>query len=74
MSKKCNDEAKNVLKSILKRKNVGYDDLADLLGQIGVIETPGSVNSKINRGTFSFAFFMQCMKVLDINEISLKDL
>jgi hypothetical protein len=71
MTNEWNDEAKNVLKSILKRKDVGYDDLADLLGQIGVIETPGSVNSKINRGTFSFAFFMQCMKVLGINKIDL---
>lgn len=71
MTNNWNDEARNVLKSILKRKNIGYDELAKLLDKIGVKETPGSVNSKINRGAFSFAFFMQCMKVLKINKIDL---
>jgi hypothetical protein len=68
---KWNDEAENILKSILKRKDIGYDELADLLSQIGVKETSGSINSKINRGTFKFVFFMQCMKVLGIHKIDL---
>jgi len=66
-----NDEAKNVLKSILKRKDVGYDELANLLDEIGVKETSGSINSKLNRGTFKFVFFMQCMKVLEVHKIDL---
>ena len=66
-----NSEAKNVLKSMLKRKDVEYQQLSDMLKQIGVNESPGAINSKINRGTFSFVFFMQCMKVLKMNKIDL---
>lgn len=71
MTNKWNDEAENILKSILKRKDIGYDELADLLGQIGIKETSGSINSKINRGTFKFVFFIQCMKVLGIHKIDI---
>ncbi|WP_375600831.1 DUF6471 domain-containing protein [Cellvibrio sp. OA-2007] len=28
-------------------------------------ETYRSISAKVNRGIFSFAFFMQCMKALD---------
>ena len=35
-----NREAKNVLKSILKRKDIEYQQLSDMLKQIGVEESP----------------------------------
>lgn len=58
--------AKNILKAELTRQGVSYDVLVEKLKAIGVEENYNTVNTKINRGTFSFVFFVQCMKALDI--------
>jgi Domain of unknown function (DUF6471) len=58
--------AKNILKAELTRLGVSYDVLVEKLNAIGVDENYNTVNTKINRGTFSFVFFVQCMKALDI--------
>lgn len=58
--------AKNILKAELTRLGVSYDVLVKKLNAIGVDENYNTVNTKINRGTFSFVFFVQCMKALDI--------
>ena len=54
--------AKNILKAELTRLGVSYDMLVLKLNAIGVDENYNTVNTKINRGTFSFVFFVQCMK------------
>lgn len=59
-----NQRATNLLKSELARAGVGYEELIRRLKEIGVEESYKGVANKINRGAFSFAFFMQCMKVL----------
>jgi hypothetical protein len=58
--------AKNILKAELTRLGVSYDVLVEKLNAIGVNENYNTVNTKINRGTFSFVFFVQCMKALEI--------
>ena len=58
--------AKNILKAELTRRGVSYDMLVVKLNAIGVDENYNTVNTKINRGTFSFVFFVQCIKALDI--------
>jgi Domain of unknown function (DUF6471) len=59
-----NKEAKRVLRAELVRRQVGYKQLSALLEGLGVVETERSIASKISRGAFSFAFFLQCMKAL----------
>jgi hypothetical protein len=71
MTDNWNDEASSILKGALKRKRVKYSELADRLNELGNEETRNSIANKLSRGTFSFAFFLQCMKVLRINKISL---
>lgn len=71
MTNNWNDEASSVLKGILKRKKVKYADLAEKLNKAGFDETENSIANKLSRGTFSFAFFLQCMKVLRVNKINL---
>lgn len=66
-NKNWNDEAKLILKSILADKNIKYHELAQRLNELGLEESHNSIASKISRGTFSFAFFLQCIYVLDIN-------
>ena len=63
--------AKNILKAELTRLGVSYDMLVLKLNAIGVDENYNTVNTKINRGTFSFVFFVQCMKALGIKTIRL---
>ncbi|QEP35029.1 hypothetical protein APAC_1956 [Malaciobacter pacificus] len=71
MPEDWNQRATAILKSILTRRNIKYHELARMLNGIGIDETQGSISNKISRGTFSFAFFIQCMEVLNINEVRL---
>ena len=61
--------SKSTLKSELSKKSVDYNQLSDKLSKIGIRESPANINSKINRGTFSFAFFMQCMQAINTKNI-----
>lgn len=63
--------AKNILKSELARKGVDYETLVKKLNELGVEENYNSINTKINRGTFTFQFFLQCMKAIGAGEIKL---
>lgn len=63
--------AASILKAELKRRNLNYHDLLELLIKIGVEDTYRGLSSKINRGTFQFAFFLQCAEVLGIKNLSL---
>jgi 3-mercaptopyruvate sulfurtransferase SseA len=62
-------DAKNLLKAELQRKGIGYEDLAAKLKAIGVEENHNSINTKLNRGSFSFVFALQCMKAIGIKEL-----
>lgn len=64
-----NKDAANFLKAELARSGIGYEALCTRLKAIGVDENYKGVANKINRGSFSFAFFMQCMKAIGRNEI-----
>lgn len=73
---KMNEEAwkknaKNMLKAELKRRGVSYEALIAKLKAMGVDENYNSVNTKLNRGSFSFVFALQCFKAIDAKEIRL---
>ncbi len=57
-------ESKALLKAELARADVNYKVLSRKLEAIGVIDTPAALSSKISRGKFTFAFFLQCMTAL----------
>lgn len=61
--------AKNVLKAELARKGIDYETLAEKLNGIGVEENYNSINTKINRGSFTFQFFLQCMKAIGVDMV-----
>jgi hypothetical protein len=75
-SEKWYSEAKAILKAELARKDVSYKRLSVLLEEIGVFESTSAITSKMARGTFSFAFFLQCMKAIGRHhaQIDIKDL
>ncbi|WMY11754.1 DUF6471 domain-containing protein [Paraburkholderia phenoliruptrix] len=43
----------------LMRQDTGYAQLAEALKELGVSESPRSIEGKIQRGTFRFSFFLQ---------------
>jgi hypothetical protein len=66
------DKAANKLKAELRLSGVSYDELVTRLARIGVEDTYKGVANKITRGRFTFAFFLQCMKALDKDEVRLE--
>lgn len=66
-----NEAARLKLREILVRRKISYKRLVFLLSEIGVDETERAIQGKMARGTFSFAFFLQCMRALGINSIDL---
>jgi hypothetical protein len=64
-------QAAQILKSELSRHGVKYAELRERLAALGIEESYGGLATKINRGKFSFTFFLQCMKTLDKTEINL---
>ena len=63
--------AKNILKAELARKGVDYELLATKLNILGVEESYNSINTKINRGAFTFQFFLQCMRAIGVENVRL---
>ena len=63
--------AKNMLKAELTRRGISYESLVKKLQAIGVDENYNSINTKLNRGSFSFVFALQCFKAIDAKEIRL---
>ncbi|MEM6966637.1 MAG: DUF6471 domain-containing protein [Bacteroidota bacterium] len=66
-----NKKAKQLLKSELVKRGISNADLVVLLAQNGVQETKSGIDSKISRGTFSAAFFIQCLLAIGCNKIEL---
>lgn len=58
------ERAANDLKAEIKRAGLTYHDLVEKLNAIGVDETYRSVQGKLDRGSYSHAFFLQCMKAM----------
>jgi len=64
-------KASRLLKSELDLAGMSYMDLINRLALIGVTESYKGIANKINRGSFTFAFFMQCMKAIEKKTIRL---
>ena len=71
VEKQWQDQVRSMLRAELARRDVNYVDLADRLRSIGVLENPKNLSNKIRRGTFTAAFFIQCMKAIGCNTIEL---
>ncbi len=64
--------AKNLLKGELKRRGMGYRELAEKLTVMGIHETERNLANKISRGGFTAAFFLQCLEAMGSKEIALR--
>lgn len=67
-----NDKAKRLLKSELIKRGVSNSDLVLRLNSLGIQETKSSIDSKISRGTFSAAFFIQCLSAVGCEKVEIE--
>ena len=58
------ERAKRYLKAELKRADVSYRELAELLKKHGLEETETSIASKLSRGTFAATFFLASLAAI----------
>ena len=73
MKNEWNSHASNLLKAELARAGVDYSELITKLEAIGVHEGYKGIANKINRGAYTFVFFMQCMNALGRDTVRLGD-
>ncbi len=66
------ERAKGLLKGELKRRNLGYRDLAERLEKLGVVENERNIANKISRGGFTAVFLLQCLEAIGTKELSLR--
>lgn len=67
------ERAKSLLKAELKRRNVGYRELAERLSADGSPATERNIANKISRGGFTAAFFIQCLSAIGCTSLRLDD-
>ncbi len=70
-SKDWEDQAKGLLKSELKRRNVSYAQLVNKLADIGVLDSEPNVRNKLSRGKFTAVFLLQCLIAVGANSLRL---
>jgi hypothetical protein len=64
-------DVKGILKAELKRRGMTYADLVERLAQHGVVETEANLRNKISRGSFTAAFFVQCLIAIGCEHVVL---
>ena len=69
-----NIEARRLLKREMASAGVGYEELSAALLLQGLNLSAKVLANKVNRGTFTLAFFLQCMSILKVDQVRLADL
>ena len=65
------DRVKGLLKAELKRRNVGYRELAEKLTALGIPESELNIKNKLSRGGFTAVFFVQCLVAVGCSNLHL---
>ena len=69
------ERASRFLKAELKRADITYERLAELLKEHGFPnETKDSIKSKLKRGTFAATFLLATLAALELEGFKLEDL
>lgn len=66
-------EARHIVRTELDRLRMSYKDLAEAMGRTadGPIESPQTLTNKINRGRFSFAFFLRVCRAMGVTHVEI---
>lgn len=68
------EHAKNLLRAELKKRNIGYRELAERLTAMGIPESERNLGNKISRGGFTAAFLLQALRAIDCGEVDIRHL
>src|SRR5438067_3688499 len=68
---KWQNRVKGILKAELARRHISYRDLAEKLATIGVTDNERNIANKLSRGTFTAAFFVQCLDAIGCRTLRL---
>lgn len=60
-------KAKKMIKQLLLDQDLNYVQLSNKMNQNGYKETPDTIRSKVNRGTFSYVFLLEVCDTLNID-------
>jgi len=66
------EEAKGLIEEEMMRCKIGYKQLSRMLEELGIEESPGQINRKVNRKRFSAAFLLVCLRAMGAETLSLK--
>ena len=64
--------AKELIEIQMAKRDMSYKQLARLLGELGIDESPGQINRKVNRKRFSAAFLIACLRAMEVKAISIE--
>jgi Domain of unknown function (DUF6471) len=62
---------KGILKAELKRRGIGYRELAEKLTEMGIPESERNIANKVSRGGFTAVFFIQCLEAIGVKTLNL---
>jgi hypothetical protein len=62
---------RGLLKAELARRDVTYTELVNRLAAIGVSQSEQNIANKLSRGTFTAAFFVQCLEAIGCRTLRL---
>jgi hypothetical protein len=66
--------ARQFIKSELSRRELNYQDLEEHLTAAGYPVKREQIANRLSRGVYKIEFFIQCMKVLGVKQVSLDQL
>jgi len=72
-SEQWQSRVNGLLRAELARRNLSYRELVERLDQIGVKESESNIANKLARGTFTAAFFVQCLDAIDCRVLRLRE-
>jgi hypothetical protein len=70
---RAQERVKGILKAELARRDITYKDLAARLGAMGIKDNAPNLANKISRGTFTAAFFVQCLDAIECRVLRLRE-
>ena len=65
-------KAKELIEREMESAGIGYKRLALLLTDLGINESAGQINRKVNRKRFSAAFLIACLRAMKVKAISIE--
>ena len=62
-----------ILKTELTKRSMTYDDLVCILLKQGNKSSEHSIRCKLYRGSFSTAFFLKCLRAINVTNLALSE-